>query len=168
MASQFPPFLAHAQAPGSEPRVYEATFLSTDVSQPFEFVFFDTADNNVKECGTDPALILGLVLGNAPASTLISAATGKPQPYAANKVPVAVLRADTVIGLSSTTTPALSFVTRKFGLTKVAAGGRNFWQCDTSKTGGTARGVIIDIDITNGIFYVNFLPANLQGQAVVS
>lgn len=167
MASQFPPFLAHAQAPGSEPRNYEATFLSTDTSQPFEFVFFDTADNNVKECGADPALILGLALSNAPASTLLSGRA--PLPYATNKVPVAVLRADTVIGLSSTTTPALSFVTRKFGLTKVtAATGRVFWQCDTSKTAGTARGVIVDIDITNGIFYVNFLPANLQGQAVVS
>ena len=39
MASQFPPFIAHS-AIIEEPRVYEATFLSTDASQPFEFVFF--------------------------------------------------------------------------------------------------------------------------------
>ncbi|SRR6266581_384740 len=168
MASQFLPFLAHGQAPGGEPRNYEATFLSTDTSQPGEFVFFDTADNNVKICAADPALILGICLGNAPASTLASLTTGKPQPYLPNKAPVAVLKAETVVGLSSTTTPSLAFVTRKFGLTKVVAGGRDFWQCDTSKTAGTARGVIIDVDITNGIFYCVFLPANLQGQSVVS
>jgi hypothetical protein len=163
VASQFPPFIAHAQII-EEPRVYEATFLSTDASQPFEFVFFDTADNNVKTCGADPALILGLLLGNAPASVL----SQKPQPYGTNKAPVAVLTADVVIGLSSTTTPSLAFVTRAGGLTKVTAGTRNFWQCDTSKTAGTSRFIIIDVDIPNGIFFVRFKPANLMGQAVVS
>jgi hypothetical protein len=146
--------------------VEESTFLSTDVSQPFEFVFFDTADNNVKECGADPALILGICLGAAPASTV---GNQKPQPYGTNKVPVAVLTDNVVVGLSSTTTPSLAFKERAGGLTKVTSGtGRNFWQCDTSKTGGTSRFIIIDVDITNGIFYVRFKPANLQGQAVVS
>ena len=162
MASQFPPFLAHSQ---EDPRGYEATFLSTDTAQPFEFVFFDTADNNVKVCGTDPSLILGLALGAAPSSTI---GNQKPQPYATNKAPVAVLHPDVVVGLSSTTTPSLAFVTRAGGLTKVTSGGKNFWQCDTSKSGGTSRFIIIDVDIPNGIFYVRFKPANLQGQAVVS
>lgn len=165
MASQFPAYLIHSQ---EDPRVYEATFLSTDATQPGEFVFFDTADNNVKTCGADPALILGLNLGNAPASTFVAGATGKPSPYATNKSPVAVLHDDVVVGLSSTTTPSLAFVTRAGGLTKVTAGGRNFWQCDTTKTAGTSRFIIIDVDIPNGIFFVRFKPANLQGQAVVS
>jgi hypothetical protein len=168
VASQFLPFIAHAGGIGDEPRVYEATYLSTDTSQPFEFVFFDTTDNNVKVCGADPALILGLCLGNAPGSTLITPQTGKPMPYAPNKVPTAVISADTVIGLSSTTTPSLAFVTRLGGLTKVTSGGRNFWQCDTTKTGATARFVIVDVDIPNGIFYVRFRPQYLQGQSVIS
>jgi len=163
VASSFPAFIAHAGVI-DEPKQYEATFLSTDASQTGEFVFFDTADNNVKVCGADPALILGLCTGSGPASTLQQ----KPSPYALNKSPVAVLSSDIIVGLSSTTTPSLAFVTRKGGLTKVTTGGRNIWQCDTSKTGGTARFVILDVDITNGIFYVRFLPANLQGQAVVS
>lgn len=161
MASQFPAFLAHGQ---EDPRVDEMTFLSTDASQPGEFVFFDTADNNVKTCGADPALILGLLLGNAPASTL----SVKPQPYATNVAPVAALHSDVVVGLSSTTTPSLAFVNRAGGLTKVTAGGRNFWQCDTSKTAGTSRFIIIDVDIPTGTFYVRFKPANLQAQAIVS
>lgn len=165
MASQFPAFLAHA-GPIEEPRVYEATFLSTDASQPGEFVFFDTADNNVKICGADPALIMGINLGNAPASPLLSGRA--PLPYAANKGPVAVLAPDVIVGLSSTTTPSLAFVTRAGGLTRVTSGGRAFWQCDTSKTAGTSRLIIVDIDIPNGIFFVRFKPANLQGQAVVS
>lgn len=169
MASQFPAFIAHAGSIGEEPRVYEATFLSTDASQPGEFVFFDTGDNTVKICGADPSLILGINLGNAPAAPAVgTAATGKPLPYATNKGPVATLASDTVIGLSSTTTPSLAYVTRVGGLTRVTASGRAYWQCDTSKTGGTGRFIIIDVDITNGIFFVRFKPAYLQAQAVVS
>lgn len=163
MASQFPAFIAHAQIL-EEPRVDEVTFLSTDASQPGEFVFFDTADNNVKICGADPALILGLNLGNGPASALLQ----KPSPYAPNVSPVAVLTADVVVGLSSTTTPSLAFVTRAGGLTRVTSGGRAFWQCDTSKTAGTSRFIIIDVDIPTGTFFVRFKPANLMGQAIVS
>lgn len=166
MASQFPAFIAHAGAIGEEPRVDEATFLSTDASQPGEFVFFDTADNNVKICGADPALILGLALGNAPASTLLAGRA--PLPYGPNKTPVAALGPETIIGLSSTTTPSLAFKMRAGGLTKVTSGGRAFWQCDTSKTAGTSRFIIIDVNIPAGLFYVRFKPANLQGQAVVS
>lgn len=167
MASQFLPTVAHSGPSGGvEPRVVEATMLSTDTAQVGEFVFFDTADNTVKVTGADPALILGLMLGHSPLSTI--GLLAKPQPYATNKQPVAVIHADTVVALSSTTTPAASFLYRKFGLTKVSAGGRNFWQCDTAKTAGTARGVIVDINIAQGIFYCKFLPANLQGQTVVS
>lgn len=146
----------------------EMTFLSTDATNVGELVFFDTADNNVKTCAADPALILGLQLGNGPASPFIGGALGKPSPYGTNKSLVAVLTSETVLALSSTTTPSLAFVTRKGGFTKVTAGGRNFWQCDTSKTAGTARFVIVDVDIPNGIFFVKVLPANLQGQSVVT
>lgn len=170
MSSQFPAYIPRGgPVAGGEPFQYEATFLSTDVSQPGEFVFFDTGDNNVKECGADPALILGLCTGNAPASVFASSATSaKPQPYATNTAPVEVLSPNTIVALSSTTTPSLAFLYRKGGLTKVVAGQTNIWQCDTSKTAGTARFVIVGIDIPSGTFFVRFLPANLQGQSIAS
>lgn len=168
MASQFPAYIPIGGAVGSEPYVDEMTFLSTDATNVGEFVFFDTADNNVKTCGADPALILGVQLGNGPASPFIGGALGKPSPYGTNKSLVAIIAPETIVALSSTTTPSLAFVTRAGGLTKVTAGGRNFWQCDTSKTAGTSRFIIMDVDIPNGIYYVRFKPANLQGQSVVS
>jgi len=144
--------------------VGEFTFLSTDVSQPGSVVFFDTTDNTVKEAGANPASILGLSLGYGPASSLIQ----KPLPYKPNRSLVAVLKADTVVGMSSDTTPAVSHLTNTYGITKVTFGSFTFWKLDTSKTGANARVKVVGIDPDRGIFYVNFLPQYLQGQSVQS
>jgi len=139
-------------------------FLSTDTSQPGDLVFFDTADNNLKKCGANPALITGIALGYAPSATNLTGGGMKPEPYAANRVPVAVLTEDVVVGMSSVSTPALSFMLRSFDLVNtvitVGAGIRSFWQL--ANTTANTRVRVIDIDVTNGIFYVSFINANLQ------
>lgn len=164
MATQFPAFLAHASGQ-NEPYNYEATFLSTDTSVPGDLVFFDTADNNVKKCGANPALILGICLGFAPTAAQVVANTIKAQPYRTNLVPVAVLQEDVIVGLSSATVPTRAFLGRNWDLVNTilttGAGNLSIWQL--LNTQANARVRVIDIDITNGIFYVRFINANLQG-----
>jgi hypothetical protein len=165
VASQFPLSAVTAGSAGSEPRVYEAVFLSTDTSQPGDLVFFDTADNNVKKCGANPALILGICLGYAPSATQLTSGGLKPEPYATNKTPVAILTEDVTCSISSASTPALSFQERSWDLvdTVIATGAgiRSFWQLVNTQANQRIR--VIDIDITNGIFFVRFVNANLQG-----
>ena len=163
MASQFPLTLTHSSSQ-PEPRVAEYTFLSTDTSQPGDLVFLDTADNNVKKCGASPALILGICLGYAPSATNITGGGMKVEPYATNKVPVAVLTGDVTVSMSSTVTPALSFLARSQDIVNTiitsGAGIRSFWQL--ASTTAATRVRVIDMDITNGIFYVRFIDTFLQ------
>jgi hypothetical protein len=159
MATDFPAVAVY-QSNGVEPLVQEFAMLSTDTSIPGELVYFDTADNNVKECGADPANILGLVLGPGPASTRLQ----KPLPYNPNVQPVAVLTPDTVVAMCSATTPSLAHVARAYGVAKLSSGN---WAVDTTDAVNT-RVVVIRVDIPNGIFYVKFLAANLQLDAVAS
>lgn len=159
MASDFPAVAVY-QSNGVEPLLQEFAVLSTDASIPGELVFFDTGDNNVKECGADPANILGLILGPGPASARLQ----KPLPYAPNTQVVAVLSPDTVVAMCSATTPSLAHVTRAYGVAKLSSGN---WAVDTGDTSNT-RVTVIRVDIANGIFYVRFSAANLQLDAVAS
>lgn len=159
MATDFPAAAVFGSQ-GLEPLVQEFAMLSTDASIAGELVFFDTADNTVKECGADPANILGIVLGPGPASTRLQ----KPLPYAPNTQLVAVLSPDTVVAMCSATTPSLAHVARPFGVAKLASGN---WSVDTTEAVNT-RLTVIRVDITNGIFYVRFLAANLQLDAIAS
>jgi hypothetical protein len=160
--SQFPAFIAHGN-PQAEGRVGQYTFLSTDTSQPGDLVFLDTADNNVKKCGANPALILGICLGYAPTAPQVALGM-KPQPYPANQMLVEILTGDVTVGLSSLVTPAVAYLLRSQDIANVTistgAGIRSFWQL-LSTTGNT-RVRVIDIDVTNGIFYVRFIDTNLQ------
>jgi len=124
----------------------------------------DTADNNVKKCGANPALILGICLGYGPSATNLTSGGMKPEPYGTNRVPVAVLTGDVTVSLSSTTVPSVAFLARSQDIVNTTitggAGIRSFWQL--AATTANTRVRVIDIDIVNGIFFVRFLDANLQ------
>jgi len=172
MASQFPAFIAHAGPGGSsDPYVFEGRVAIADVSQAGEFVVWSAG--TISECGANPASILGIILGEAAASKK-QLANNKPQPYKSTStytlVPIAVLSPDTIVGLSSSTVPVeATHRYNTYGITLLTVNSFwNYWQLDISKTGANARALVVDIDSTNGIFYVRFLPANLQGQSTVS
>lgn len=116
-------------------------------------VYFDTATQTVKKCGADPALIAGIAL--APSNTANISEQGK--------VPIYLLDQNTTVAMSSATTPANTHIGNNYGV--VESGG--VWKVDTSDTTNT-RLVVVDIDSGNEIFYVRFLAANLQFDAVAS
>lgn len=154
MASKFPPFLASAV------RDYEMYDFVVDSAQTFgahSLVFFNTSDREIELCGADPALILGIATGPA------SVALGTTKLY--DRLPVIVLTPNTLVGLSSPTTPAETNVGEDYGL--VRDSGTGFWQLDTTDT-TNVRVFVNRVDITNGIFYCNFLAANLQFDAIAS
>lgn len=156
--TNFPAEIAHGKE-AEYPLIHEFDVLSTEAFKPGAFVFFDTADNNVKECGADPALILGIALGAGPASTVFQRA---PSPYALNKVPIAILTPDVVVKMASGVAVSLAHLLRPFGIEKTTN-----WRLDTTDAGNT-RLTVVKLDITQGIAYCRFLAANLQGDAVVS
>lgn len=155
MASNFPAFIAHGEPHYPYVREVPVNAGASFVAQ--ELVFYTSPD--IAGCGADPALILGIALAPASAKTLYYeniSGTG-------NKVPVAILNSDTVVGMSSATTPAFSQLTTAYGVEKTG----NNWRVDTTEVGAT-RLIVVGIDIANGIFYVKFLPANLQGDGVLT
>lgn len=154
--SLFPPFLVA----GADS--YRVTGFVVDPAATFKaqnLVFFDTASHTLKVCGADPALIAGLSLIDA------SSAIGANNIYPGNKGPVAVLSSDMEVGLSSPTVPVEADVGNVFGI--AADGATGIWQLDHTEVVNT-RCVVTRVDIANGIFYVKFLAANLQFDAVAS
>jgi hypothetical protein len=149
VASHFPAFIAHHQR---DPLVVPYTVDAAATFVAGALVFLNTSDNEIEECGADPANILGIALMPASAKTLYD-----------GKVLVAVLDPDMVIGMASATTPADSHLTDAYGVVK----GTTHWLVDTSETSNT-RIHVIKVDATNGIFFVKFMAATLQGDAIAS
>jgi hypothetical protein len=153
MASKFPPFLASGV---KVPFVAEYTPEVAAVYGPHSMVFYDVADNFIKLCGADPALILGLSLGGA---------VGGKNLTPTGKIPVWVLDTDDLVGLSSPTTPTEAHVGDSFGVLMDATTG--YWQADPTDA-GNPRVLCARVDIPNGIFYCRFIAANLQFDAIAS
>lgn len=151
MASDFPAFVAYNHED------YDVGGFKHDAANAGKagsLCFLNTSDNEIEECGADPALILGLMTGPYTARTL----------YPGARLPVIILNENVVVGLCSATTPADAHLTRSYGVVKLASGN---WALDFSDTTAT-RVVVKKVDPVAGIFYVTFLPANLQGDSVVS
>lgn len=156
MPSDFPPFVAYNHED------YDVAAFKIDAANAGKagsLCFLNTADNEIEECGADPALILGLMTGPYSARTI----------YAAQRMPVITLSDNVVIGMCSATTPADAHLERLFGVTKLASGN---WSVDTTKNTGTeavpatARVKIVKVDVAAGIFYCKPLAQFLQGDAV--
>lgn len=156
MASDFPMFIAHG-----EPRHPVVKEYPVDAATSFdahELVFFGTGDD-IEVCGADPANIFGIALAPSTAKNLYyNNITGE-----GNRLPVAILTPETIVGMASATTPSAANRTVSYGIVRVGT----HWLVDTSDVVNT-RVQVHDIDVTNGIFYVKFDPANLQGEPIVS
>ena len=150
MASDFPLYLGSDQSPGE---VVDFTPGSSETFAAGALVYYDTGDQRLKKCGADPALIMGIALVPKTASTI----------YANGKVPVLVLRPDMTICMSGAETPAETMVGVLYDILEAASGN---WRKDS--TTGATRLIVTRVDITNGIFYVKFIAANLQFDAIAS
>lgn len=156
MASAFPAYVAQ----GHDGTVVRDYTPGTDSNEPFlvgDFVYFDTSDNVMQLCGTNPSLIAGISETSSAAHTVLT-----PD----GKVPVRIITTfDVILALSSSTTPAASHIGDQYGITRTGSAPFQ-WQLDTAKTAGDARALILDVDITNGIFLVQMLNTELQFAAI--
>ena len=145
MASNFPAYVVE----GAEHSVVREYGVGTAFVVG-SFVVWDTSNNDMDLCGADPALIAGI-------SEVNSADADDLTPD--SKVPVRIITSDRcVIALASATTPAVSYIGDRVGLT-LSSG---IWLCDVAKTTTTSRATVMDVDITNGIFFVNLSMNALQ------
>lgn len=156
MASAFRPMLAGGGADYPEVKAFAIESSSAIIAG--DLVYFDTADNLVKVCGADPALILGIALSSAASKTI----------YPNSLIPVAVLTPKDKVVMSSATTPGEAHKLRAYGVEKT---GDN-WRVDTTDTSAT-RVTVVDYSPHTGDagqewFIVRFLAANLQGDSIAS
>lgn len=156
MASTFTPCIQGTPNDYPIVRPYQIEAASAIVA--YDLVFFDTADNLVKPCGADPALILGIALSTGANKTI----------YPGSAIPVAILNPDVLVCMASATTPAQAHLARPFGIEKTG----NLWRVDTTEVGAT-RLTVIDYsphsgDVGQEWFLVRFLAANLQGDSIAS
>ena len=160
MASTFKPQIQGNLAGYPEVRNYRVTAAQTFGLN--ELVYVDVTTGKLLVCGADPSLIAGVALA--------SAAFGLGTQWPGNIIDsdyigVALLRSDTKVFMSSTTTPVVTNIGVAYGIAAVSG----VWQVDTSDTSNT-RVVVVDIFNTpqQEGYLVQFLAANLQFDAVAS
>lgn len=118
-----------------------------------ELVFQNVSDQEIEECGADPALILGIAQGNSADKFLWD-----------GRIPVHVLSSAVLIGLCVTGTLVAANAGQEYGLVKKASGN---WSLDISET--TAKRVFVTkVDLLNQLAWVRFLAANLQNDGIAS
>lgn len=160
MASTFKPQVSGNQMGYPEVRDYGVT-----AAQTFgvgELVYMDTTTGLILVCGADPALIAG-ISGAAAAFGLGTQWPGNI--YDGVKIPVTLLNSNTLVFMSSPTTPLLTHVGIAYGIVNTSG----TWQVDITDTSNTR---VVVVDIFNSPqqegFLVKFLAANLQFDAVAS
>lgn len=160
MASTFKPQVSGNLS--GYPDVREFGVTAAEAFEVGELVYMDVNTGLILVCGADPALIAG-ISGAAAAFGLGSQWPGNI--YDGVKIPVTLLNSNTLVFMSSTTTPLLTHVGNAYGVAKVG----HTWQVDTGDTSATR---VVVVDIYNSPqqegFLVKFLAANLQFDAVAS
>ena len=146
------------------PDASEVLYFTPDAAETIvvhDLVYVDTADvtgGNLKRCGADPTLILGRALSRYPALE----PTGD---LYEGRLPVEVISPAEIFGMCSATTPIrATHVGNSYGIVRLASGS---WAVDTTEAVNT-RVLVVSVDEDNGIFWVRFLAANLQGDAIAS
>lgn len=156
MASDFPAHVAAEYEHGTEVQEFTPSATAGEVSaKAGELMYYDTADQLMKRCGADPALIAGICEG---ASETWKTLTPN------GKVPLRLLKPNALVRMCSATTPAETHVGVLYGIARLASGN---WAVDIGDTSNT-RVIVKRVDIANGVFYVNFVAANLQFDAIAS
>lgn len=118
---------------------------------------WDDGNNWVERAGANPTAIIGISEVSSEAARVLT-----PN----GKIPIRQLNERVIVALSSTTTlTEAAHRQQEYGITR-ATGGQ--WQLDTSKTGGTARVLVIDVDETLQIAYCRFLSEFLATDGIDS
>lgn len=120
-----------------------------------ELVLFDVADQLLKRCGADPALIAGVVEGSSEAGRVLT-----PN----GKIPMRKLTPRVGVRMCSATTLSEANVGVLYGIARLASGN---WGVDTTDTSNT-RVVIYRVDTATNAAFVHFIAANLQFDAIAS
>lgn len=127
-----------------------------------EFVFFDTSSQTLKECGTNPTLIMGIAL--APAAMGLDT---KGSIWGGTQIPVAVLKPSSVLFMCSPTTPAITHINVASGYDIVNTAG--IWSLNPLST-ANPRAFVQGISNTpqQEGFFVSIFATNLQSDAIAS
>lgn len=159
MASDFPAHVCAGHEHGSEVHEYAVSVTAGETAaKAGELMYFDTSTQTIKRCGADPALIAGIFeAGNSDVARLLT-----PN----NKVPLRLLNPNALVRMCSATTPSEAHVavSTGYGIARLSNGN---WAVDIGDT-SNGRVWVTKVDIPNGVFYVHFLAANLQFDAVAS
>lgn len=150
----FPPFLGGPEEPS---QLFDFAPDGAATFKTGALVYYDTSTKTLKECGADPALIAGVACGDAVPGT------GK-FPNTTGSIQALVLSPETVVCMASAVAADGSHVGTAYGVVKDASG---FWAVDTTDVVNT-RVVVVREDVTNNVYYVRFLAANLQFDAIAS
>lgn len=120
-----------------------------------ELMYFDTADQLLKRCGADPALIAGVAEVDSEKAKVLT-----PN----GKIPFRVIRSGAGVRMCADTTLSEADVGVAYGIKRLSSG---HWAIDTTDTSNT-RVVVYRVDVAENAGYVHFLAANLQFDAIVS
>lgn len=109
----------------------------------------------VKLAGADPTAILGLSQVDSEAARVLTAD---------GKIPILVLNSETVVEMCSDTVPVeATHLGNQYGI--VNNGG--VWKVDTTDV-TNKRVEVVRLNVAEGLWFVKFIAANLQGSTVVS
>ncbi len=159
MASSFHLTIALGDKAYPEVRMMKPFAAETFVAN--ELVYYDAASaGGVKQCGADPALILGIAMSSVADALLM---------HPLGLVPVAILTPNVIVIASSTVAPSDTNMYTGYGIVRTSAG---LWQVDTTDT-TNLRVMGVDYAPKAGLqgqesWYIRFLAANLQGDQIAS
>lgn len=158
MASDFPAYVASEYEHGTEVQPYIPSQTAGETAaKAGELMYYDTADQKIKRCGADPALIAGIAEVSSEAARVLT-----PD----GKIPLRLIKPNALVAMCSATTPAETHVgvATGYGIVRLSSGN---WAVDIGDT-ANGRVMVKRVDIARGIFFVNFIAANLQFDAIAS
>ena len=158
MASDFPLTVTAEIEHGSEVHEFVPSQTAGETAaKPGELMYIDTAASNVaKRCGADPGLIAGVAEVASEAARVLT-----PD----GRIPIRLLKPNALVRMCSATTPVqATHVGNGYGIARLASGN---WALDISDT-SNIRAIVKKVDEAAGAFFVSFIAANLQFDAIAS
>lgn len=124
-----------------------------------DLVYIDTTTDTIKQCGADPALIAAVAEVDATSSAL----------HPAGLCPIRLLRPDTVVALSSATDYSAASDGNTVDIVDTSSGIWRVLPAATSNPRVLIRnGVTAANSLDGAIYFVQFIAANLQFDAIAS
>lgn len=157
MASDFPAYAAREIERCSSVEEFTPGTAASEPSKVGSLVFYDITDATMDLCGADPALIAGIAEHDSVKGAAITLN---------GKVPYRLLRSGCIVAMCCATTYVeATHRGNSYGVVMLTSGN---WAVDISDTSNT-RVLVVGGDPDNGnIFYVTFIAANLQFDAIAS